>query len=237
MRKVIRVVAGLAAVLLAVSPLRAFENTSEYSVQVSARVRSSPPQISLTWPNDGCDAPTAYTIYRKAPEDSNWGAGTHLPATATGILDTNVELGVPYEYQVVKTTQRYAAYGYLYAGIRVPMIEDRGKLLLVVDRTHSSELAPDLAQLEQDLTGDGWSVIRIDVARDDSVLKVKELIREQYLADPDRVKCVFLFGHVPVAYSGNIVPDGHAGSPGRMALRRVLRRHGRPVDRQDGHRG
>ena len=210
MRKVIGFVTGLATGLLAASPGVAFENTSEYSVQVSAQVQASPAQIALSWPQDGCDLPTAYTVYRRGPEDQSWGPGTHLPASASGFLDTNVDVGIAYEYQVVKTTARYAGYGYLYAGIKVPMTEDRGKLLLVVDNTYATELAPDLARLEQDLTGDGWSVIRIDVARTDSVLKVKGLIKAQYQADPAEVKCVFLFGHVPVPYSGNIVPDGHA---------------------------
>src|SRR6185369_8466456 len=31
----------------------------------------------------------------------------------------------------------------------------------------------------------------------------------RYYADPQEVNCVFLFGHVPVPYSGNIAPDGH----------------------------
>jgi hypothetical protein len=89
-------------------------------------------------------------------------------------------------------------------------VEDRGKLLLVVDQTYAADLTNELAQLEQDLTGDGWSVVRLDVEREDSVPAVKSLIKAQYNADPARVKCVFLFGHVPVPYSGNIVPDGHA---------------------------
>lgn len=210
MRKVIGVLLGLSMGLVAGLSSGAPENTSEYSVQVSAQVQVSPPQIMLNWPQDGCDAPTAYTVYRKSLDDLTWGSGTHLPPSATFFLDTNLDVGVAYEYQVVKTTHFYAGYGYIYAGIKVPMTEDRGKLLLVVDKTYAVELAPELAQLEQDLRGDGWSVIRLDVNRTDSVVKVKELIKAQYLADPVAVKCVFLFGHIPVPYSGNIVPDGHA---------------------------
>jgi hypothetical protein len=210
MRKIIGVVLGFAMGLTMSSSAVAVENTSEYSVQVSAQVQESPAQIALSWPQDGCETPTAYTVYRKGPADLMWGPGTHLPATATQFIDTNVEVGAPYEYQVVKTTQVYASFGYVYAGIKLPMTEDRGKLLLVVDDTYANELADDLARLEQDLRGDGWSVARLDVNRADPVLKVKALIKAQYEADPDHLKCVFLFGHVPVPYSGNIVPDGHA---------------------------
>src|SRR5438093_1179958 len=38
---------------------------------------------------------------------------------------------------------------------------------------------------------------------------VKALIAADYNADPANVRALFLFGHVPVPYSGNIIPDGH----------------------------
>jgi hypothetical protein len=210
MQKVIGVVATLAGFLVACLSSRASESTSEYSVQVSVAVQKAPPQITLNWPQDGCVGVNAYTVYRKKAEDAWWGPGTHLAATATSYTDTNINLGIPYEYQVVKTTELYAGYGYVCAGIEVPQVENRGKLLLVIDNTYLSELSRELGQLEQDLQGDGWSVLRLVVGRNDSVLKVKSLIRAEYRADPRNVKCVFLFGHVPVPYSGNIVPDGHA---------------------------
>jgi hypothetical protein len=89
------------------------------------------------------------------------------------------------------------------------MTDNRGKLLMVVDNTHADALTNELGLLQQDLVGDGWSVIRLDVGRTDSVSSVKDKIKAQYSADPANVKCVFLFGHVPVPYSGDIVPDGH----------------------------
>ncbi len=149
------------------------------------------------------------TRYRKAPEATSWGTGTTLPGTATNYLDNNVVAGTAYEYQVVKATSQYTGYGYIYTGINVPMTDSRGKLLLVVDSTYSAALTNELAQLRQDLVGDGWTVIRLDVGRNDSVTSVKAQIKAQYLADPANVKSVFLFGHVPVPYSGDIVPDGH----------------------------
>lgn len=200
MQKVIGVVATLAGVLVACLSSRASESTSEYSVQVSVAVQKAPPQITLNWPQDGCVGVNAYTVYRKKAEDAWWGPGTHLATTATSYTDTNINLGIPYEYQVVKTTELYAGYGYVCAGIEVPQVENRGKLLLVIDNTYLSELSRELGQLEQDLQGDGWSVLRLVVGRNDSVLKVKSLIRAEYRADPRNVKCVFLFGHVPVPY-------------------------------------
>ena len=210
MLKATGVLMSLAMILAAAYPADAAENTSDYAVQVSVTAQAEPPQIVLSWPQDGCRGSGSYTVYRRAPQAGSWGRGVSLPGTATTYSDTNVLVGIPYEYQVVKNASIYSAYGYVYAGIEVPLVEDRGKLLLVVDKTYAADLSDELSQLEQDLRGDGWSVIRLEVNRNDSVVQIKRLIKAQYLADPQNVHCVFLFGHVPVAYSGNIVPDGHA---------------------------
>ena len=208
MRRAICALISLLCIAVSASSPRE-ESTCEFSVQLSATVQPAPAQITLTWPQDGCGLPTSYTIYRKAPQANHWGPGTLLPGSTTSFIDTNVTVGLRYEYKVVKSAPHYTGYGYLFAGIEVPLTEDRGRLLLVIDRTYANELAPELARLEQDLVGDGWGVTRIDVNRTDSVNQVKGLIKKEYKADPENVRALFLFGHVPVPYSGNIVPDGH----------------------------
>jgi hypothetical protein len=70
-------------------------------------------------------------------------------------------------------------------------------------------LPVELARLQQDLTGDGWVVIRRDVSKSLSVPETKDIIRNIYEADPANTKGLFLFGHIAVAYSGNINPDEH----------------------------
>ena len=82
--------------------------------------------------------------------------------------------------------------GYIYAGINIPLNDNRGKLLLVVDKHLRGEFGRrSLSRLQQDLAGDGWTVIRQDVGRNDSVASVKNLIKAQYNADPSNVKAVF----------------------------------------------
>src|SRR5712691_8120067 len=129
MRKAFSVVTGL--MLLLAGPmaigLRA-ESTWEYSVQVSATVQASPAQITLTWPQDTILLPNSYTVYRKDPGATSWGAGTTLPGTITTYTDTSVSVGAAYEYQVVKVTSQYTGYGYIYSGINVPLNDNRGKL-------------------------------------------------------------------------------------------------------------
>ncbi|MEW6353585.1 MAG: Calx-beta domain-containing protein [Pseudomonadota bacterium] len=203
---------GFSALLAA--PLVHAINNSQYSVQVSAVAQKSPPQIRLTWAAD--PGATGYTVYRKAPGATAWGAPlATLPAAAGGYTDSQVVVGASYEYQVVKagyearSGTRYTGYGYLYSGIEAPLIENRGKIILVVDNTHAAALANELARLEQDLTGDGWIVLRRDVSRAMSAAQVKAVIKTAYTSDPVNVKAVFLFGHVAVPYSGNTAFDGH----------------------------
>jgi hypothetical protein len=209
MRKLKSLLFGALLLALAAQASRAVEATWEYAVQVSANVQTSPAQISLSWPQDTTTTPNSYTVYRKTLEGTSWNLLTTLPGTATRYTDGNVAVGAAYEYQIVKNTSGYNGYGYIYAGINAPMTESRGKLVLLVDSSFSTSLSNELARLQQDMTGDGWTVLRHDVSRNASVPNIKSVIQTDYNADPNNVKSVFLFGHIPVPYSGNIVPDGH----------------------------
>jgi hypothetical protein len=110
--------------------------------------------------------------------------------------------------EIVPTTT-LSSLGYVCGGINIPAIDHRGTVILVVDNTMAIPLSNELTRLRDDLVGDGWSVIRHDVGRADSVASVKALIKADYDAAPAEVKSVFLFGHIPVARSGDIAPTGH----------------------------
>ncbi|MDB6121078.1 MAG: Fibronectin type domain protein [Pedosphaera sp.] len=189
----------------------AVDQTWIYSVQVSATVQSSLPKITLSWPQDSLLTPNDYTVYRKSLDANSWGSAlVVLSGSSTSYADSSVTNGGAYEYRIVKhTSSDYTGYGYIYAGINAPLTEGRGTVLLVVDNTYATNLIAELTRLEQDLVGDGWSVTRLDVSRNDSPQNIKSLIRSRYNADPQNVKAVFLFGHVPVPYSGNTALDDH----------------------------
>ena len=185
----------------------AAQATSDYAVQVTAAVQSSPPRITLAWPLFA--GATAHTVYRKAWGSSAWGtAVASLAGSATGWVDNGVVVGTKYEYQVARSAA-VAGTGFLATGIELPLVEDRGKVVLVVDSSMAPALAAELARLQADLTGDGWTVLRHDVARGATVPSVKALVKADYDADPTKVNSVFLFGHVPVPYAGSLAPDGH----------------------------
>lgn len=199
------------ALLGLASALEARAESESYAVLASATVQENPPQIIFDWPFDpGTPGfPVLdYEVYRKAKGTLDWGSpiATLLPS-ATGFTDTNVVVGQTYEYQFIKHTTYLTGYGYSCAGIRAPLIEDRGKLLLLVDNTYAADLASEITRLQRDLAGDGWTVLRFDINRTGSVSQVRNLIKTNWQQLP-YVQAVFLFGHVPVPYSGNITPDG-----------------------------
>jgi hypothetical protein len=188
----------------------------DFAVEVTAAVQTAPTQVRLVWPADA--NATGYTVSRKLPTATSWTSLTSLAGSATGYTDGNVAYGISYEYKVVKSSALgITAYGYIVAGIDAPLVENRGKLILVVDNTHASELASELTRLQQDLTGDGWTVIRHDISSTATVASVKSLIQADYNADRANVKSVLLFGHVPVPRSGDINPDGHPNHIGAWA--------------------
>ena len=199
--------------LLGVAAAARAQVSADLAVEVSATVQKTPsPNITLTWPAKS--TATGYTIYRKQFTDTSWGNPIATPTgTATSYADTNVSVGATYEYQVVREGG-VGGYGYLATGIEVSLDEFRGKVILLVDSTFATPLAAELAQLEQDLAGDGWIVLRHDVSRADSVVNIKQIILNEYARDPANVRSVFLFGHVPVPYAGAIAPDGHGSHYG-----------------------
>lgn len=182
------------------------------SVQVNA-VASTAPSITLSWP--AFSGATGYTVHRKLKTASAWTQLGTAASSATQYVDNSAATGTAYEYKVVRTTSSAGTgYGCISSGIQLPVTDYRGKMVLLVDNTFSTALATQLTQLVNDLRADGWVVLRSDVSRTASVPSIRSIIQTYYNADPTNVKAVFLFGHVPVPYSGQLNPDGHGDHVG-----------------------
>ncbi|MCG3149619.1 MAG: hypothetical protein PCFJNLEI_03084 [Verrucomicrobiae bacterium] len=159
-------------------------------------------QTKLQWSPDG--DPGNVTISRR----ELGGKWKQLAAVAGNeFLDTGVGPGRISEYALQRGGE-YSKWDYFWAARELPARDDRGTVLLLVDATHAGGLAGEIARLRDDLAGDGWRVVRRDVARSASVAAVKELIRVE---KPDSA---LLLGHIPVPYFGNLNPDGHADHKG-----------------------
>src|ERR1043165_8172825 len=170
--------AGLGMALMccaAAVSAEAEDQTYVYTVQISAVVQTNLAQVPLNWPQDPY-GPDSYTVYRKSKTATFWGDGIVLPGTSTSYVDNNVTVGSGYEYQIFKaSTIGYRGYGYIYAGMNVPTTESRGKLILVVATNSTGTLGSELQQLQSDLVGDGWSVIRHDVSSNDTPASVRAM--------------------------------------------------------------
>jgi PKD repeat protein len=178
------------------------------AVQVSAVVQTSTPQITLNWVPGA--STNGYTIYRKLKSATSWGASLAvLSGTVNQYVDNTVSAGVSYEYKIQRTGSGYTGFGYINSGITIPAVDYRGKLILLVDSTMIAPLANEISRLIDDLEGDGWDVIRHNVLRTGTVTHVKSFVVNDYNLDPANTKALFILGHVPVPYSGNINPDGH----------------------------
>lgn len=178
------------------------------AVQVGATVQSTPPRITITWkPFDGA---TGYSIFRKLKEGDSWGTAIGTTSGTTyQYMDDGVTVGTYYEYKVTRAAATTAT-GYVASGIGLAPVENRGRMLLLVDSTLATGLVDELIQLQKDLRLDGWKVTRSDVGATASVTSVKSLIVSAYNADPTNVKALYLLGHIPVPYSGKLNPDGHS---------------------------
>ena len=153
---------------------------------------------------------TGYTVYRMPKGGSSWGSSiASLGGGVNEYQDNAVVTGTAYEYRIDRTGGNVGGSGYLLAGINVPIIEHRGTMVLVVDDSFVSSLATEITQLITDLRADGWHVVRHNVSRNATPASVRSLIQGTYNADQANVKAVYLLGHVPVPYSGNLNPDGH----------------------------
>ena len=137
----------------------------------------------------------------------------------TQFIDTQVAPGTTYDYRVTRTSTiaTLNATGHVAVGVNASpnAHENRGSLVLVVDSRFSTPLSLEIAQLTQDLGGDGWLVIRHDVdIASQTPEDIHAFIRaayEQRKSTPtpaDDVRSVLLFGHIPVPY-GWAIPDGH----------------------------
>ncbi len=184
------------------------QNAVDCAVQLTANILLSPPTITLNWVGNATT--TQYTLFRKLKTATSWGSSVAvISGTVNQYVDNTVSTGVSYEYRVARTGTGYTGNGYINAGIQVPVIENRGNIILVVDSFFITSLATEINRLQTDLEGDGWIVKRLNVLRTGSVTNVKAKIVATYSLDPTNTTALFILGHVPVAYSGFINPDGH----------------------------
>jgi hypothetical protein len=163
----------------------------------------------------------SYTVRTNNLSQTNWGI---LNSSFVGIETAITNLPPGIVYQVSLSNNASGGYyppfppGTMLSGVALPQVEYRGKVILLVDNTLTNTINPSVQQLQSDLEGDGWAVLRYDVARHDdltwsnntnNIALIKSIIVTNYNADQADTKSVFIVGHVAIPYSGSLGPDLH----------------------------
>lgn len=203
----------MARILLLIIALFLFNNSFsqhpiDYAVQLTATVQETPPQITLSWKPIAIDTPVFY-ISKKAKNDSLWPAPISvLPINTLSWTDTHVSPDTAYEYRVIAYGSVVNSYGYIYAGIKAPPVHSKGIMILLVDSLFYNPCGDGITTLMNDLSGDGWQIIRHDLSRNMPDSAIKAIINHDYFNNPN-VNSVFILGHLAVPYSGAFSPDEH----------------------------
>lgn len=191
-------------------------------IDVDAVVTNSPsPQVTFTWDSqaDWATIEIARREMGTRGTASPWDVRATISHPNITFTDT-VEPGVVHEYRLRRPyNEAYSPYrevsSFVAVALDAPLVDDRGGVLLVVDNTLAEKLATELAQLEMDLAGDGWTVERLDFSRHGSAQPsdLRAAVSNAWAASNGNLKSLYLFGHLPVVKSGFINPDGHGSRP------------------------
>jgi hypothetical protein len=165
------------------------------------------PSIKLRW----APVPEAnsYVVSRKLPNSSSWTVLASYGSSVNEHTDLTIKVNLKYEYKVEARTQTYKAFGYAMTGIDVDLQTSTGTVILVIDSEVYDSIKPEILTLKQDLRNEGWDVIDKIYARSHDVKAIKSDIKNIYKSSNVKPVSVFLIGHIPVPYSGNLAPDGH----------------------------
>ncbi|MFM7662861.1 MAG: T9SS type A sorting domain-containing protein [Bacteroidota bacterium] len=200
--------------LFLISHINCFSQSfsQQYAVLLDAEITNANSAIKLSW--GSYPQANQYSLFRRDYGSQTWSSLlATLPGTETEYTDNTVSIGQKYEYRIIRNSNT-TGYGYVLAGIDTDINHDPGILILVIDDYFLPSLQQKIDTLISDIEGDGWFVHPIVVNRNETSSYVKSLIAAEYILVPQRVKSIFLLGHVPVPYSGNMNLDGHSDHQG-----------------------
>ncbi len=202
------------ALLAATATAQIPKLSRDYALLLTPRIDSLSGNYSLTltWEQDS--NAHSITVYLKEKWAENFGEPLKiLSRFDTSFVLRDIEPGKWYEIAVERDMWDYLTYGYMNVGIRVPAIENRGKVLLLIDETLFIALRNDLERLTDDLIREGWQVYsavapRAETFDSTKVMQTKAIINEYY--DKHSINAAVLIGRIAVPYSGSFAIDGHS---------------------------
>ncbi len=185
------------------------QSSQDATVPLTATVNLSPNSITLNWPNPG-NADLLILRRTKGQAGNQWVQVMFDTSSALTTYTDNIGivLGQTYEYVIQRNTN-LSAFGYAHVAVRAPVVDNRGKILIILDSVTADALGVELVRMKNDMRGDGWVAIPEKIGPSATVQSVKAKILAAYNADPQNLKAVLLIGNVPIPYAGNANWDGH----------------------------
>jgi Secretion system C-terminal sorting domain len=211
-----------------------YNNNGARVCLVSSQVNLLVPSVALLLLDSIENANSTTDIYRRNVNGigNDWILkATDLPAGTGHWIDTDVNLGEVWEYQVKrKNTWNYNsldfdATGYTTASVLNDQSNYKGQMILLIANDVAENLSEKVKRLKRELTGEGWFVNEIIVNKangwysGDTVVSIKNQIVTIFNAAPisDKPKQLFILGHVPLPRSGAtevVAPDEHNENKG-----------------------
>ena len=189
------------------------------TIKISATINESPESVTLSWAK--ISTVSNYRIYKRNDLDTaQWGSPVKVNmVNDTTFIDSDVLVGEGYEYYVTAGSGNSSFHGYAYSGIKKQADFYMGNTLLLIDEAYKNALSSEISRLEEDLLNEGWNVTSLFIPRTMSVQDVKSSIDVEAKNLDNRLKTIFIIGHVPVPYSGDYggdlpPPDGHVVGSG-----------------------
>jgi hypothetical protein len=184
------------------------QSAREVAVEITATNNGS--NTVLHWKAD--TGVLRYFIFQRIHSDSNWLLLDSLPASIQNYEFKSSVFQRSMEFKVSKRKNNFSflGNGYITAGFGLTEKVKRGKILVLVDSNLISPLATELFDYREQLENEGYTWVQKSVLQTDSVTAIKSWIFNQWKSDSSGIVCALLLGHIPVPYSGDMSPDGHA---------------------------
>ena len=164
--------------------------------------------LQLNWANSSADI---FVVERKYASEQGFYSQVGLNPFGNGFIDYQVYPGEVYEYRVRSLTNNQKQ-GYFTFAANKDTEPMKGYVLIV--RGTSAQIPSIYFDMYlEDLEGDGYKPLVVDVIQGWSDQTVKNTIINYYYSYP-RLQHVVLLGNVPIPLSGYIYPDGHADHEG-----------------------
>ena len=215
------------AVLVVLLPgnARTAEPGEQRSLALEGQISAAGDLVEFNWPKAKGSKVGRVVIQRRVLGEvgrQSWQDHDSVRGFARIYRDEDVQPGIAYEYRIFRPSKERTETAHWTTGVSLPATEIRGVALLVVDETVAADIAARLERFMLDLVGDGWKVVRRDVARGDhrdaranlrAARKLRSWIQDRYNSAHYLPHALILVGHVPVVKSGLSRPDGHKSRP------------------------